>query len=95
MPMHLPQQLDHARGPHPQCHRVVDKRIQWAESQLAVPHEAASAGAREQSLAEVLGQGWGCVKLHHWDPAQVEDAGDEGALSVLKLALICILALHR
>ena len=83
---------------------VVEKLLQWALSQPAVQGRAAfgdgqhstaeagnssAGGNSEESLEKVLGQGWGCVKLHQWDPAQVEVAGDEGMLSVLVLCRSC------
>ena len=73
---------------------VIQKLLQWSEAQssqaeaedhlMVNGHTQGMANGRPgdvaQSLGEVLGSGWGCVKLHEWSQGQLNDDAhaDEG-----------------
>ena len=62
---------------------VVEKVVEWSvaqsqQAQARVQGEAkgagdGGAGVGAQSLEEVLGPGWSCVKLHEWQQGQLDD----------------------
>lgn len=73
---------------------VIQRLLQWSETKSSQPeagdypivngHSQGMADGRPgdaaQSLGEVLGSGWGCVKLHEWSQGQLDDDAhaDEG-----------------